>query len=111
MVKGVNRQIIEINDTNNRYFERVLLFVSPEGSDLNSHQLSREAKEFMLRLTPEQASGEGIRSRMIRRRRRNRMMWGGGIATVVISAILIVLIVSCGTAACFKVYRVILRWW
>ena len=26
MVKGVNKHIIEINDTGNKYFEKVLLF-------------------------------------------------------------------------------------
>ena len=78
MVKGVNRQIIEINDTSNRYFERVLLFVSPEGSEMSSKELNREAKEFLLRLTPSEAPREGIRTRMARRRtcsRRSSRTW------------------------------------
>ncbi len=91
MVKGVNRQIIEINDTNNCYFERVLLFVSPEGSDLNAHDLNREAKEFLLRLSPEQGRKDGLRSRIARRRLRRRITWGVGSAVALISSLLILL--------------------
>ena len=91
MVKGVNRQIIEINDTSNRYFERVLLFVSPEGSEMSSKELNREAKEFLLRLTPSEAPREGIRTRMARRRLKHRLILGGVAAAVVVSTLFIVL--------------------
>ena len=43
MIRGVNRQIIEVADTGSKYFERALLFVS---SNYNSHppeKLQREA--------------------------------------------------------------------
>lgn len=90
MVKGVNRQIIEINDTSNRYFERVLLFVSPEGSEISSRELNREAKEFLLRLTPEQGQKQGIRARMARRRLFRRLMWGGGAAVLLITGLILV---------------------
>ncbi len=91
MVKGVNRQIIEINDTSNRYFERVLLFVSPEGSEISSRELNREAKEFLLRLTPEQEPKESLRSRMARRRTKRRLIWGGAVASVIAATLFIVL--------------------
>ena len=32
MVKGVNKTVIEINETGSKYFERVVFFVSPEYS-------------------------------------------------------------------------------
>ena len=30
MLRGTNRSIIEINETGNKYFEKVLIFVKPE---------------------------------------------------------------------------------
>ncbi len=53
MVKGVNRQIIEINDTGNRHFERVLLFVSAGSSDLTEGQLQEKAQEYLQKISPE----------------------------------------------------------
>jgi len=47
MLKGVNRQIIEIGDTGNIYFEKALLFVRPTFSDSHQSTLSREARELI----------------------------------------------------------------
>lgn len=54
MVKGVNRQIIEINDTGNRYFERVLLFVAPGRSDVPESELQAQARHYVSSLTAEE---------------------------------------------------------
>ena len=54
MVKGVNRQIIEINDTGNKYFERVLLFVSPARSDTNEKDLYAQAQHYVSSLSEEE---------------------------------------------------------
>jgi hypothetical protein len=90
MVKGVNRQIIEINDTGSRYFERVLLFVSPEGAELSSKELGSEAKEYLLHLT-EGPQKNTLRSRIKRRTIRRRIILGSCLATVGLSVMLIVL--------------------
>lgn len=50
MVRGVNRQIIEVNQTGSRYFERALLFVKPEYSELSRDKLENEADRFLLRV-------------------------------------------------------------
>lgn len=63
MVKGVNKQIIEINDTGNKYFERVLLFVTPGRSDVPRERLTAEAKEYLLKLSPELAYKNSLRQR------------------------------------------------
>ena len=39
MVKGVNRQVLEIHDTETEYFEKALLFVKPEYSNLSESSL------------------------------------------------------------------------
>ncbi len=46
MIKGVNRQMIEILDTGNPYFERALLVVQP-GMDTDRDILRREAQDVL----------------------------------------------------------------
>lgn len=51
MLRGTNRSIIEINETDNKYFERALLFVKPEFGDLSPERLTREAKRMIGSIT------------------------------------------------------------
>ncbi|MBQ9920077.1 MAG: hypothetical protein IJO49_04555 [Clostridia bacterium] len=51
MLRGTNKSIIEINETENRYFERALLFVKPEFVNLSPERLNREAKKMLGSLT------------------------------------------------------------
>lgn len=43
MIRGVNRQIIEVADTGSKYFERALLFVSSKYNSHSPDKLQREA--------------------------------------------------------------------
>lgn len=47
MIKGVNRQIIEVTDTGNEYFERAWLVVRPPFSDASTGRLHDEAQRFV----------------------------------------------------------------
>lgn len=47
MVKGVNKTIIEINNTGNDVFEKVVLYVKPQYSMLNNKELNKEAKVIL----------------------------------------------------------------
>lgn len=47
MVKGVNKTVIEINDTGSNIFEKVILFVTPKYSNLSSKRLKIEAKRVV----------------------------------------------------------------
>ena len=38
MLRGVNRQIIEVNDIENPYFERAILFVKPGCGEASEKQ-------------------------------------------------------------------------
>lgn len=51
MVKGINRQVLELNDTGSRYFEKAFFFVKPE--------YSRES-ESVLRQSALRAVNEGL---------------------------------------------------
>ena len=47
LIKGVNKQIIEISDTGNHSFERAILFVRPDSRRLEPEELNRNALEYL----------------------------------------------------------------
>ena len=47
MIKGINRQIIEVSDTGNTYYERVWLIVKPQYTHIHSALLEKEAKKVL----------------------------------------------------------------
>ncbi len=47
MIKGVNRQMIEILDTGSPYFERALLVVQTDLADVAADTLEQEAKNLL----------------------------------------------------------------
>ncbi len=47
MIKGVNRQIIEISDLSSIYYERAWLVVRPEHAKVQQSALEKEAKSLM----------------------------------------------------------------
>ncbi len=46
MVKGVNKTIIEVNNTGSRYFEKIVFYVTPQYGNLNAKQLRKAASDF-----------------------------------------------------------------
>ena len=48
MIKGINRQIIEISDTGSPYFEKALLVLQGD-LDANQETLRREAQDILRR--------------------------------------------------------------
>lgn len=46
MVKGITKRIIEINNTDNVYFEKIILFVRPAKSTYPIKFLNEQAKEY-----------------------------------------------------------------
>ena len=39
MIKGINKQVLEIIETNNGYFEKALFFIKPEFSGISENKL------------------------------------------------------------------------
>ncbi|MBQ6569741.1 MAG: hypothetical protein IJL87_05750 [Clostridia bacterium] len=56
MIKGVNRQIIEIKNTNCPYFERIICCVNPRFSGEQKQQLVDCAVKFAREIEEEQKS-------------------------------------------------------
>lgn len=72
MIKGINRQIIEVTDTQNEYFERALLVVRPGCSELESDYLRQEAHQLL-----QSAGGYGGLRLSRRRQRVRRILFAG----------------------------------
>ena len=64
MIKGVNKKIIEINDTRNIYFEKAILYVRPEMQDTPSDHLIKEASYYLEENTPSARTPERTGSRL-----------------------------------------------
>lgn len=47
MIKGVNKQIIEINDPESKYFEKAVLYIRPEYADVPRGKICHSAKELI----------------------------------------------------------------
>ncbi len=45
MIKGVNKQVLEINETQNGFFEKAIFFVKPEYSGMGEGRLRESAKK------------------------------------------------------------------
>ena len=48
MIRGVNKHIIEVSETENEYFERAILFVRPDMLHLNDAELRRRATKLLI---------------------------------------------------------------
>lgn len=46
MIKGINKQIIELRCTNDEYFEKALLFVRADRADVPYEQLMKSAEDY-----------------------------------------------------------------
>lgn len=47
MVRGTNKRIIEINDTQNPYFERAVLYLTDTQADSSKKMLETQAQNFL----------------------------------------------------------------
>jgi hypothetical protein len=45
MIKGVNKQVLEINETQNSFFEKAIFFVKPEYCGMSEGKLRESAKK------------------------------------------------------------------
>lgn len=47
MIKGINKNVIEVSETGNKYYEKAILFVKPEYCDIQKELLEKEAKKLL----------------------------------------------------------------
>lgn len=46
MIKGVNKQVLEVTNTENPYFEKIIFFVKPEYQNGHAEKLKKEAQLY-----------------------------------------------------------------
>lgn len=88
MVKGVNKQIVEINYTRDEYIEKAILIINPDKSKLPQSLLSQKADNYMQTLLPDLKAPEKPKKR---RFWRNPYVWGAFLTTGLIIGLLAIL--------------------
>ena len=62
MIKAVSKQILEVTETGNEYFEHAWLMVKPELANLEASRIAEEAEQYMRGLdAPAAVKRRGIR--------------------------------------------------
>ena len=82
MIKGVNKQVVDVAEPDSAYFERVLFFVKPEFSGLGEGALRRKADALL-----HSTGGEGVARPKRRLRSRLRAAAAVGLAAVLGAAL------------------------
>ncbi|MBE6810301.1 MAG: hypothetical protein E7521_04495 [Ruminococcaceae bacterium] len=92
MVKGVNKTVIEVNDTGSKVFDRIVFYVSPTCGGLSSKSLNRAIKNFTFQI--DERAGRGytsLRQRHLTRRRITIASIASAIVATAIIAIVLIL--------------------
>lgn len=55
MLRGINRQVLEITETNNIYYEKALLVIRPEYTSAQRSVLEKEARHLLKKMKPPSA--------------------------------------------------------
>ena len=93
MVKGVNKTVIEVNNTGSKIFEKIVFYVAPQYGNLDMSRLQKEAGEFSFHFSETGTYRKPLRKAR-RARLRRRVIITGAILLLTIGAILIRII--CG---------------
>lgn len=80
MVKGVNKTVIEINETGNKYFERVVFYISPEYSFMSQNKLETKVIDYM---------SDGVPSLDFKRIKKGRGKMIAALVTALLAAVTI----------------------
>ena len=49
MIKGINKQILEVTNTESPYFEKIIFFVRPTSANVSENELKDEAQKIALK--------------------------------------------------------------
>lgn len=86
MVKGVNKTVIEVNNTGSKLFEKIVFYVTPEYGNLSAKQLRRAASSFSFNYEAP-ANSKTLRKRY-KQKRQKRIILCSVLALAVLSLIL-----------------------
>lgn len=90
MVKGVNKTVIEVNDTGSKMFEKIVFYVTPQYGTLSAKQLRRAAREFSFSFSePSPDRTPSLRKRIKNKKKKKAVIFGATTVAVIAAAVLI----------------------
>ena len=89
LVKGVNKTVIEVNNTGSRLFEKIVFYVTPEYGTLSAKQLRRAARNFSFNF---EDTGSGTLRKRVRNKRKIKAAVFLGVAAVILAVALILVL-------------------
>ena len=94
MLRGVNRQIIEINSTDNCYFEKAILFVRPEFSELSETKLQNNANLFLknIQAKKERVKVNNKKAKKQKRKLNKKLLFSFGLTAFIVAASVVVIL-------------------
>lgn len=90
MLKGVNKQIIEITDTGNLYIKKAILFVDPEKRECDNDFLIHQGKKFIKEINPTEESSKLLKQKKTKKMIPTLIKLSAGIAIGATAASLII---------------------
>lgn len=89
MLRGVNKQIIEINDTDNRFFEKAILYVRPDCLSLEETKLHGYAGEYLKNISAEKIPSAAKKKYSNKRlKKRALLLLGAAVIAAVVFALI-----------------------
>lgn len=67
MVKGVSKTVIVVNNTGNKFFEKIVFYVTPEYGNLNSGKLNSAAAKYIGTFELDNKNNKSLRKRYKKR--------------------------------------------
>lgn len=93
MIKGVNKNVIEISNTENEYFERAILIVREDKKCLDKDLLTKQANAYIADMSSQKENSvrQGRQAHSIKKKAVLYTLLGVGIAVAAVAAILLFL--------------------
>lgn len=89
MVKGVSKRVIVVNNTGNKFFEKIVFYVTPEYGNMKEGQLNSAAAKYISTFDFRPPAKSSLR----RRYKRRMFLRIGGVALAILAVIGIALAV------------------
>lgn len=92
MVKGVNKTVIEVNNTGSKVFEKIVFYVNPGCGNLSAKSLKKAMQSFTFQFDERNNRAyKSLRQRMLLRRRMFICGVGLTVAAIITAALIIFL--------------------
>ncbi len=91
MVKGVNKTVIEVNDTGSKMFEKIVFYVTPQYGNLSAKQLKRAAREFSFSFNESGSCYTPLRNRINKQKKIKLLILSGSLLLAATITLIIIL--------------------